>query len=138
MLDARLWKPLPPPGGADAAGTAASPDADATRVQCRLCSHYCIIAGGGTGRCGVRVNRPDVPGPDESKPGAAGSNAPDPTAPVKAAPVGRLFTLVGDNVAAVNLDPVEKKPLFHFMPGTLTYSFGTMGCNLACLSLIHI
>ncbi len=120
MLDARIWKSLPSPD-------AASPDADAARVQCRLCSHYCVIPAGGSGRCGVRVNRPNVPGPD-----VPGPDTPGPDTPPGTAPVGRLFTLVGDNVAAVNLDPVEKKPLFHFMPGTLTYSFGTMGCNLSC------
>ncbi|MGJ3523522.1 AmmeMemoRadiSam system radical SAM enzyme [Nitratidesulfovibrio sp. D1] len=130
MLDARIWKPLPSPD-------AASPDADAARVQCRLCSHYCVIPAGGSGRCGVRVNRPDMsgpdmPGPDVSGPDTRGPDMPGPDAPPGTAPVGRLFTLVGDNVAAVNLDPVEKKPLFHFMPGTLTYSFGTMGCNLSC------
>lgn len=129
MLDARLWKPLPPPDGSDAT---ASTDAKEARVQCRLCSHYCIIPGGGTGRCGVRVNRPDTARPDTARPDTAGPGVAGPDVTVNAAPVGRLFTLVGDNVAAVNLDPVEKKPLFHFMPGTLTYSFGTMGCNLAC------
>ncbi len=43
-----------------------------------------------------------------------------------------MQTLVGNRVAALNLDPIEKKPLFHFLPGTLTLSLGTMGCNLAC------
>ncbi|WP_035064168.1 AmmeMemoRadiSam system radical SAM enzyme [Nitratidesulfovibrio termitidis] len=129
MLDARLWKPLPPSGDLDAA---ALPDADTARVQCRLCSHYCIIPGGGTGRCGVRVNRPDMPEPDTARPDTSGLGTSGPGVAHGNVPVGRLFTLVGDNVAAVNLDPVEKKPLFHFMPGTLTWSFGTMGCNLAC------
>ena len=73
------------------------------RVSCRLCSHFCRIEDGRRGLCGVRQN--------------AG---------------GQLFTLVYDRVAAVNLDPVEKKPLYHFLPGTMTFSFGTMGCNLSC------
>lgn len=45
---------------------------------------------------------------------------------------GALLTLVGDLVAAINLDPVEKKPLYHFLPGTKTLSFGTPGCNMEC------
>lgn len=74
-----------------------------TNVQCRLCSHFCNIAPDKTGTCGVRKNVN-----------------------------GKLFTLVYDRVAAANLDPVEKKPLYHFLPGTNTFSFGTVGCNLAC------
>lgn len=73
------------------------------RVSCRLCSHFCRIDDGKRGRCGVRENHG-----------------------------GALFTLVYDRVAAANLDPVEKKPLYHFLPGTTTFSFGTMGCNLSC------
>ena len=73
------------------------------RVLCRLCSHFCRIENGGRGRCGVRTNKD-----------------------------GALFSLVYDQVAAINLDPVEKKPLYHFLPGTRTFSFGTMGCNLSC------
>ena len=72
-------------------------------VQCRLCSHFCTIKPGDRGSCGVRKN--------ES---------------------GELFTLVRDRVAAANIDPVEKKPLFHFYPGTQTFSIGTMGCNMSC------
>ena len=72
-------------------------------VQCQLCAHFCIIEQGRRGLCGVRENRD-----------------------------GKLATLVRDSVAALNLDPVEKKPLFHFLPGTTTLSLGTPGCNLAC------
>lgn len=72
-------------------------------VQCRLCNHYCVVKPGGRGKCGVRENRD-----------------------------GTLYSLNYDKVAAVNLDPVEKKPLYHFQPGTGTYSFATMGCNLSC------
>ena len=86
MHTALLWKPL-----------------DNNRVQCRLCSHFCIIENGETGKCGVRLNRE-----------------------------GTLKTLVYERVAALNMDPVEKKPLFHFYPGTQTLSFATMGCNLSC------
>ncbi|MBU1002009.1 MAG: AmmeMemoRadiSam system radical SAM enzyme [Proteobacteria bacterium] len=73
------------------------------RVQCRLCSHFCIVADGAAGTCGVRINRG-----------------------------GKFFTLVDDKVAALGVDPVEKKPLFHFLPATSTLSFATMGCNLRC------
>ncbi len=76
---------------------------DDDAVQCRLCAHFCRMAPGSRGRCGVRENRH-----------------------------GSLVTLVQDHVAALNLDPIEKKPLFHFLPGTQTLSLGTPGCNLAC------
>jgi len=46
---------------------------------------------------------------------------------------GALYSLVESGVAALNLDPVEKKPLYHYLPGTTTLSFGTPGCNFACL-----
>jgi len=73
------------------------------RVQCRLCSHFCRIEPNERGHCGVRCNSD-----------------------------GALYTLVYDRIAALNIDPVEKKPLFHFWPGSTTLSLGTMGCNLSC------
>ena len=72
-------------------------------VQCRLCNHYCVIRPDGRGKCGVRANRDGV-----------------------------LYALNYGKIAALNLDPVEKKPLYHFQPGTRTFSFATMGCNLHC------
>ncbi len=72
-------------------------------VQCVLCQHRCIIAPNKKGLCGVRVNEK-----------------------------GTLHTLVRHKIAAVNVDPVEKKPLYHYKPGTTTFSFGTAGCNFAC------
>jgi pyruvate formate lyase activating enzyme len=72
-------------------------------VQCRLCAHFCRITPGERGRCGVRENQK-----------------------------GSLITHSYDRIAALNLDPIEKKPLFHFLPGTQTLSLGTPGCNLAC------
>ena len=72
-------------------------------VQCRLCNHYCMIKPGHRGQCGVRENQG-----------------------------GTLYALNYGKVAAQNLDPVEKKPLYHFQPGTRTFSFATMGCNLTC------
>jgi pyruvate formate lyase activating enzyme len=72
-------------------------------VQCRLCNHRCVIKDGRRGICNVRENQG-----------------------------GTLETLVFDRVVARNIDPIEKKPLFHFFPGSLSYSFGTVGCNFRC------
>ncbi len=73
-------------------------------VRCTLCPHDCKVRMGRRGACGVRVNRG-----------------------------GALYTLVYDRVASRGLDPIEKKPLFHFQPGTTSYSIATVGCNLRCL-----
>jgi pyruvate formate lyase activating enzyme len=72
-------------------------------VLCTLCPHDCRIRDGGFGACGVRVNRG-----------------------------GTLYTLVYDKVVSRHIDPVEKKPLFHFLPGSRAYSIATVGCNLRC------
>lgn len=72
-------------------------------VQCGLCSHFCHMDAGGRGLCGVRENRG-----------------------------GALVSLVYGLPAAVSVDPVEKKPLYHFLPGSRIFSLGTMGCNLSC------
>ncbi len=80
-----------------------APDRGEDWVQCRLCNRFCLIAPGRRGVCGVRENIE-----------------------------GRLHTLVARKVAAVNLDPVEKKPLYHFFPGSYTLSLGTEGCNFSC------
>ena len=76
---------------------------DATTVQCRLCSHYCKIEDGGLGRCLVRRNDG-----------------------------GRLVSLVWGRPLASHIDPIEKKPLFHFQPGSLSYSIAAAGCNMTC------
>ncbi len=76
---------------------------EAKKVLCGLCSHRCLIADGHRGICGVRENRDGV-----------------------------LFTLVYDKIIARNIDPIEKKPLFHFLPGSLSYSIATPGCNFRC------
>lgn len=76
---------------------------DESAVQCRLCHHFCAIQSGERGKCGVRENRN-----------------------------GTLFSLNYGKIAAINLDPVEKKPLYHFHPASQTFSLATMGCNLAC------
>lgn len=72
-------------------------------LSCDLCAHACRLKEGAHGRCGVRVN-------------------------VR----GEMITLAGDVVTAIQLDPVEKKPLYHFLPGTKTYSIGSAGCNFHC------
>ncbi len=76
---------------------------EARHVRCRACRRMCRIAPDERGACGARVNRD-----------------------------GRLYTLIADRVSAVNLDPVEKKPLYHFYPGTRVLSFGTLGCCFTC------
>ncbi len=73
------------------------------RVLCTLCPHDCRIPDGGRGACAVRYARH-----------------------------GKLYTLVYDKVVTREIDPVEKKPLFHFHPGSSAYSIATVGCNLRC------
>ena len=72
-------------------------------VRCDLCPHRCRIPPGGRGRCRARVNRD-----------------------------GTLFAATYGRPVAVQVDPIEKKPLNHFLPGTDVLSLGTLGCNLAC------
>jgi pyruvate formate lyase activating enzyme len=73
------------------------------KVKCNLCSHRCVIKDGRRGICSVRENQ-----------------------------AGKLLTLVYGKVIARHVDPIEKKPLFHFLPGTLSYSIATVGCNFRC------
>ncbi|MEW6443302.1 MAG: AmmeMemoRadiSam system radical SAM enzyme [bacterium] len=81
-----------------------SEQVDKNAVRCGLCPHGCRIEPGGRGICGVRENAE-----------------------------GRLVTLVHGRPVAINVDPIEKKPLFHFYPGSLSLSIATVGCNLQCL-----
>ncbi len=74
------------------------------KVLCNLCYKRCPIASGGYGACGVRYNSQ-----------------------------GTLYTLVYGLLTAVNLDPIEKKPLMHFMPGSSVLSISTAGCNFMCM-----
>jgi pyruvate formate lyase activating enzyme len=74
------------------------------KVQCSLCAHRCVIKEGKRGICGVRRNQG-----------------------------GSLQTLVYARAIARNVDPVEKKPLFHFQPGSRSFSIATVGCNFRCL-----
>lgn len=74
------------------------------KVGCNLCNWRCVIAAGKVGRCGVRQNID-----------------------------GTLYSLVYDKVCAANVDPIEKKPLYHFWPGTKSFSIATPGCNFRCV-----
>jgi len=73
-------------------------------VQCMLCRHRCIIGAGKRGICGVRENRD-----------------------------GTLYSLVYGFPCSYHVDPIEKKPLFHFYPGSRAFSIATVGCNFQCL-----
>jgi pyruvate formate lyase activating enzyme len=73
------------------------------KVLCSLCSHRCLIPPGKRGICAVRENRD-----------------------------GTLYSLVFDKVIARNVDPIEKKPLFHFQPGSRSFSIAAPGCNFRC------
>ena len=76
---------------------------DDGKVQCRLCPHNCILAEGRRGKCRVRVNRDNV-----------------------------LYTTIYGEVSSVAMDPIEKKPLYHFYPGNSILSVGTVGCSFRC------
>jgi len=73
------------------------------KVRCLLCPRHCEVGDAERGFCGVRENRG-----------------------------GEYYTLVHGRAASVNIDPIEKKPFFHFTPGKQIFSFATAGCNLAC------
>jgi pyruvate formate lyase activating enzyme len=75
----------------------------AGRIRCLLCPRGCGIGNGERGHCGVRENRSGV-----------------------------LYTLVYAQPCALHIDPIEKKPFFHFLPGTEAVSLATAGCNLNC------
>ena len=73
------------------------------KLRCCLCPHLCIIPPGGVGYCRTRTNEG-----------------------------GELFTLIYGSVTSMAIDPIEKKPLYHFLPGSDSFSIGTAGCNLSC------
>lgn len=73
------------------------------KIICRLCRHHCKIKVGKTGICGVNGNV-----------------------------AGEYKNLVFGYPAAMHIDPIEKKPLYHFLPGSSTFSLGTVGCNYKC------
>ena len=73
------------------------------RVRCNLCAHHCVISEGKLGICRVRENVDGI-----------------------------LYTLVFGRTISQNVDPIEKKPLYHFYPGSQAYSIATPGCNFQC------
>ena len=73
------------------------------KVQCNLCSHGCKIDNNNSGICRVRRNKD-----------------------------GKLCTLIYGSCSSVAVDPIEKKPLFHFYPGSNVFSLGSVGCNFKC------
>ncbi|WP_347275173.1 AmmeMemoRadiSam system radical SAM enzyme [Candidatus Kuenenia sp.] len=75
------------------------------KVKCHLCNHTCVITDGKRGICHVRQNFG-----------------------------GTLYSLVYGKLISENIDPIEKKPLFHFYPGSASYSVATAGCNFRCLN----
>lgn len=77
---------------------------DDGKVSCCLCAHRCTISEGKFGICGVRKNE-----------------------------AGMLYTLVYDKIIAAHIDPIEKKPLYHVLPGSASFSIATAGCNFRCL-----
>jgi pyruvate formate lyase activating enzyme len=74
------------------------------KVRCFLCAHRCVIGPGKRGKCAVRENAE-----------------------------GTLVSLVYGRLVSMNIDPIEKKPLFHFQPGSRSLSIATVGCNLRCM-----
>ena len=72
-------------------------------VKCTLCPHLCVLKEEQTGKCGVRKNSG-----------------------------GKLYSLNSDKLAAIHSDPIEKKPLYHFLPGSESLSIAAMGCNFKC------
>ena len=77
--------------------------AEDKKVRCGLCNWRCLIDDGKLGRCCVRKNID-----------------------------GALYSLNYDKIISANVDPIEKKPLFHFQPGSRSFSVATMGCNFRC------
>jgi pyruvate formate lyase activating enzyme len=75
------------------------------KVQCQTCAHYCLLKNNEIGKCGVRKNIE-----------------------------GKLYALNYQKVIALNVDPIEKKPLYHFLPGSYSLSLATVGCNFSCLN----
>ncbi len=73
------------------------------KVRCLLCPHECLISDGSHGICGVRENRG-----------------------------GKLYSMIYGLASSIHPDPIEKKPLFHFLPGTTALSLGSVGCNFRC------
>jgi len=114
-VEARYYVSFSSEGSLNCAGCHATPEEPlpvsychiphtGTYVQCNLCPRRCIIADGERGNCQVRENR-----------------------------AGRLYSMAYANPCAVHMDPIEKKPFFHYLPTASAFSLATAGCNLHCL-----
>lgn len=79
--------------------------AEGTRIRCELCPHFCLLKENETGICHTRIHLGQ-----------------------------KLWSLSYGKPVAVHVDPIEKKPLNHFLPGSTSFSLGTAGCNLKCLN----
>jgi pyruvate formate lyase activating enzyme len=106
---ARFWVPLTDKSDCSLCHGARIPQGDLKKahknkvVKCLLCAHGCEIKDGGRGKCRARINIG-----------------------------GKLKSLVYGRPITTHIDPIEKKPFFHFMPGAIAYSLATSGCPLAC------
>src|ERR1019366_3246309 len=78
------------------------------KIKCKLCPRECVIDDAERGYCGVRENRG-----------------------------GTYYTLVHSRVVTAHIDPIEKKPFFHFLPGAVAFSLATAGCNVTCTMCQH-
>jgi len=78
---------------------------EGNKVRCHICPHNCLLNEGGMGICKARVNKK-----------------------------GTLYSFAYGNPCSIGIDPIEKKPLFHFLPGERIYSLATAGCNFRCLN----
>lgn len=78
---------------------------EGNRVRCHICPHNCLVNEGGVGICKTRINKG-----------------------------GTLYSFAYGNPCSIGIDPIEKKPLFHFLPGERVYSLATAGCNFRCLN----
>jgi len=90
-------------------------NSDKNQVICHLCAHECHVTNNQSGLCHARKNID-----------------------------GDFFTLNSDRIIAMHMDPIEKKPLYHFLPGSISFSIAAMGCNFSCrfcqnhsISIIH-
>jgi pyruvate formate lyase activating enzyme len=72
-------------------------------LRCRICPHNCLLGDGERGICGARENRQ-----------------------------GKMDLITSGFISGYALDPIEKKPLYHFHPGSMILSVGSYGCNLSC------
>lgn len=78
-------------------------DKEKNILQCRLCPHFCVLKDGKFGKCKVRQNKEGI-----------------------------LYSLVYGKPISMHVDPIEKKPLYHFLPGEKVFSIATQGCNFSC------